>query len=135
MRVRTLAIRLMILALTLASALWPKAGSYDDGERLTAERGQRRPPAGGEVGRTAREEAVLGQDGDGVDEKDRDWRGLLARGTGREARAKRAVEEAPDEQHLDGGAAAAAAAVSVVFGVVVEAVRSGKEQRRGFAGG
>jgi hypothetical protein len=36
MSVRTLAIRLMILALALASALWPKAGSYEEGERLTA---------------------------------------------------------------------------------------------------
>lgn len=33
--VRTLAIRLMILALTLASPLLPKAGSYEEGERLT----------------------------------------------------------------------------------------------------
>lgn len=37
--VRTLAIRLMTLALMLASADWPKAGSYDDGDRLTASRG------------------------------------------------------------------------------------------------
>jgi hypothetical protein len=34
--VRTLAIRVTILAFTLASADWPKAGSYEDGERFTA---------------------------------------------------------------------------------------------------
>lgn len=33
MSVRTLAMRLMILALTLESVLWPKAGSYEDDER------------------------------------------------------------------------------------------------------
>lgn len=36
MIVRTLAIRLMILALTLASGPAPNAGSYEAGERLTA---------------------------------------------------------------------------------------------------
>lgn len=42
MSVRTLAISVMILDLTLPSGpgAWPKAGSYEDGERLTRAEGQ-----------------------------------------------------------------------------------------------
>lgn len=40
MMVLMLAMRLMILALTLASGPVPKAGSYDAGERLTARAGE-----------------------------------------------------------------------------------------------
>lgn len=73
-----LAMRLMILALTLASVPVPKAGSYDDGEKLTrghgsdgySSRGQ--GGRGGGVCRTARQETVFGEDGNGVDEEDDD---------------------------------------------------------------
>ena len=42
MSVRTLAISVMILDLTLPSGpgAWPKAGSYEDGERLTRAKGR-----------------------------------------------------------------------------------------------
>ncbi|CAF3545176.1 unnamed protein product [Fusarium graminearum] len=75
--VRTLAMRLMILALTLASGPAPNAGSYDAGERLTAQNMSDKTCADTErlgvgVVRTAREESIFGKDSDGIDEENAD---------------------------------------------------------------
>lgn len=79
MIVRMLDIRLMILPLTLVSGPAPKEGSWDAGDRPTR-LGDRVSGRLSRIGRgngamlvrTAREEAILGEDGDGVDEEDVD---------------------------------------------------------------
>jgi hypothetical protein len=75
--VRTLAMRLMILALTLASGPAPNAGSYDAGERLTGQNASDKTCADiGRLGigvvRTACEESIFGKDSDSIDEENAD---------------------------------------------------------------